>query len=286
MKKCLFLLICLFSIFNPLKGDIHHPDPFFLLTIPKSGTHLIWKTMMMMVGRQQAHPGRLYPQLGPFTFPEDVPGMDFNQVVFNQYMHDAWYKECKFGMAHFNFSYLFQGFAQNNRNFKPLLFVRDLRDVCISLVYFQWSDIERIIGPSTLQQKLMWVITRAHDPTSTKILHIGKNAREAAMWSRRPEAVVIKYEDLVGPEGGGTKQAQIEALAKISNAINYPLDWTQLVYLANNIYGNKGMPMQSSTFRDGKIGKWKVYFSSSKLKKAFKKHLGDYQVALGYTVEE
>lgn len=275
----LFPIILLFLLTTPLKAE----TPFFLLTIPKSGTHLIWKTMMMLTGREQEHPGKLYPQLGVFNFIEDIPHMDFDQNLFESYIINAWNSR-KFGMAHMNFTSLFQGLCQHHPEYRPIIFVRDLRDVCISLVYFQWYEIEREMGPSTVQQKLLWVINKTTGPSSSRVLNVGKNAREAAIWSRRPDAIVLKYEDLVGPEGGGTKQAQLEALSKLANALNIPLDSTQLMYLADNIYGKRGISMPSTTFRQGKSGSWKTYFSS-KHTKAFKKNLGHYQTTLGYSVE-
>ncbi len=284
MKKIIvFLALMAIPFFSQTQAE--SPNPFFLLTIPKSGTHLIWKTMMMLTGRECQHPGRLCPPLGPFSFPEDLPNIMVDQGAFNTFCLDAWHNQHKFPMSHFNFGYFFQGFVQMHPNFKPIVFIRDLRDVCISLAYFQWADIEKAIGPSTIQQKIMWIIMRDGTPSALKILHVGKNAREAALWMRRPDTIVLKYEDLVGPEGGGTKQAQYQALTRLANGLNIPMDEARLSYLADNIYGNKGMPMHSSTFRDGKTGKWRAYFSS-RHKKAFKKYLGKYQLDLGYSVDD
>ncbi len=71
-------------------------------------------------------------------------------------------------------------------------------------------------------------------------------------WKDQQEVLCVKFEHLIGPNGGGDKQKQIEAVNKISQFISVKIEDKELNNICDNIFSSK-----SSTFNKGKIGNWK-----------------------------
>ncbi len=82
-------------------------------------------------------------------------------------------------------------------------------------------------------------------------------------WSTLPWVCVIKFEDLVGPQGGGTPNLQYQTIRKIAHHINVWPDQQKINNVAQSLFGG------THTFRSGKIGEWKKYFTPEH-KKRFK----------------
>jgi len=83
-------------------------------------------------------------------------------------------------------------------------------------------------------------------------------------WSQYSFVLTIKFEDLVGPQGGGTSSAMENTIRKIANHINVAIDDTDLDAIQNALFGG------TKTFRKGQIGSWKEYeplFTTSKAKR-------------------
>lgn len=91
------------------------------------------------------------------------------------------------------------------------------------------------------------------------------------------KCLVVKFEDLVGPLGGGLEGVQLANIQQIAAHVGIKVDARQSKLIAEGLFGNSG------TFREGKIDGWKKYFTPA-LKEAFKKTPGANQllIDLGY----
>lgn len=86
---------------------------------------------------------------------------------------------------------------------------------------------------------------------------------------------VVRFEDLVGPQGGGSQEVQLDAMRKIANYLGiYPTDG-ELLGIALKLFG------KFITLRAGQIGSWKSHFSEQH-KKEFKRVAAQLLVDLGY----
>lgn len=257
--------------------------PFFLLSIPKCGTHLVQKMLVLLTRKVPIEPAWFLKSVGAYTFYEDAPraNAEADYIKFEKIMAGMAGNN-EFACSHLNFSQFFQKFYEKNPQYQPIIIVRDLRDACVSLVYYQWNEIETAIGPSSFDQKLKWVIAGNYGITRFPILNIKKNAREAAQWKQCPEALFIKFENLVGPEGGGSTNYQVKEITSTANMLGIPINQTLIAQISANIFGTRGPPVVNGTFRSGQIGSWKKHFNKEHVK-AFRKHLGDYQKILGYS---
>lgn len=97
-------------------------------------------------------------------------------------------------------------------------------------------------------------------------------------WLSKDQVLCIKFEDLIGPKGGGSQNRQLEAVESICDFISINVNKDKLSTISEKVYSPK-----SSTFNKGKIGNWKHTLNRNEkdwLNKAIQKQLLDY----GYSV--
>jgi hypothetical protein len=90
-----------------------------------------------------------------------------------------------------------------------------------------------------------------------------------------PNVLSIRFENLVGPQGGGSQEAQIQTITAIAQHINQPITEYEAIFYGECIFGG------TFSFNKGKIGSWKDYFTPDQ-RKLFKEHAGQLLIDLGY----
>ena len=86
----------------------------------------------------------------------------------------------------------------------------------------------------------------------------------------------VLFEDLVGEKGGGSKESQLEVIKAIVKHLDISLTEKEIQEnVIDKLFGGTG------TFREGKIGAWKNYFTPEH-KKLFKLYGGEMLIKLGY----
>lgn len=290
-KFSLLLGISFFCNFSSLRAeDTQWGNDFFVLTIPKSGTHLLVKLLYMMNTNMQSKSelftmSHIFPQLSWEHFPGDNEQAKVSMDDFEAAMLD--FKNLQYcAIAHTNFSLLFKEFLKNHPEYIPVIQIRDLRDVLVSCVIFQWNWLEYELGPSTFDQKLLFLIQLRTQKTKTAILRLYRYAEEALSWMNHPNVVVCRFEDLVGEKGGGSRENQESQIVAIANKIGVSLSDEQLSLLISNLFGKDAAPEKVTwTFRKGEVGEWKQYFNAVH-RKEFKRIWGNLQNGLGYSLDE
>jgi sulfotransferase 6B1 len=94
-------------------------------------------------------------------------------------------------------------------------------------------------------------------------------------WEQDEGAVMVKFEDLVGPKGGGTAEAQRRAVERVAAQVGFEMDDRALRRVQEEIFG------VGKTFRKGRIGGWREEFSDEHTR-AVKEVAGSLLVDLGY----
>lgn len=94
-------------------------------------------------------------------------------------------------------------------------------------------------------------------------------------WMNQKDVCVIKFENLIGKQGGGSQELQTIEIKKILSYLNINLIEIEIQNLIQKIFGG------THTFREGKIGSWKNYFTQEH-KQLFKKIAGDLLIKLDY----
>jgi hypothetical protein len=275
---------------NPIRSiytaelDTKMGSDFFVLTIPKCGTHLILKLLYMLTGKTHSHPYDEFPQLNALNFYGD----NSNAYISNDQLEAAftrWKLNNQFPIAHFNFSESFFQFSLSHPEYVKLIQIRDLRDACISFVFAQSQLIEQEIHSSNFDDKLMYMITLDDKQAKSYFIRLKKYAQNALTWIYDPTAVICRFENLVGKQGGGSQEAQKKEIIEIAKRLNIELTQDKLEEIIDHLFGNSEGPEVSATFRSGQIGSWRKYFKKEHIK-AFKEHLGDFQIQLGYSIDD
>ena len=105
---------------------------------------------------------------------------------------------------------------------------------------------------------------------------IGEMLTRFQPWLHMENIFICRFEDLIGPEGGGNFQKQLAILSDISNFIHIPVDQVKLEKIAAKVFSGK-----SSTYRKGKVGDWQNYFDSEHINE-FKNVANREIIAYGY----
>lgn len=277
--RIIFILCFIFYFQNGIYGQAH-PD-FYVLTIPKSGTHLMIKLLKILINKDYRHP---WVPVGPYNFPGDsrqtmVSDSQFEAAML-QYKNTGTYP-----LSHTNMTELYQKFNVKHPEYVRFIVVRDLRDALVSCVFYLWNQLERELGPTTFDQKLTFLINMKHTKTKNALLNIYRNAELAMKCLKDPCLIWLRYEELVGEKGGGNRELQEKSIVKVANALGICLTQPKLDDIVEVLFGNcSGPQIPTNTFREGKIGDWKRYFKLKHIMD-FNKKWGKFQLALGYSTD-
>jgi hypothetical protein len=224
------------------------PDPKVLLnSVPKAGTNLLKRVVALIRGTSPRTIYHLDERVGRRTWRElgrAVPG----QVLTG---HLVWSSELAARLE--------------TDGFRVFLMVRDPRDVIVSGVnyvtnmdldhplhlYFKslGSDRDRLIAYIRGIPAELWadaqVPTIWRDYDLTRFLG----------WLNDRDCAVVRFEDLVGPKGGGQRRLQIQAIASIASHLGRPLDEAEAARVADLAFSAR-----SRTFHCGQIGRWQDAF--------------------------
>lgn len=265
IKKILTQCIVFLSIFVSVWGA--SIDPFAMVTIPKSGSFLISKCL------EQLQPVKgvwIRKEFGITTwnyFANSELSRD-DLSILSQLSCDASYP-----LAHADLSQHMEWLAQN-RNFKLFVGIRDLRDVLVSQVFFQSDFLDKILGPTNIKDRLRFLINN-DDVSQSYLFAIHRHAENILRLLHHPNTLLIRFEDLVGPKGGGSESAQFKLIVAMAQHIGLSVSTLEVRAIQDTLFGD------TYTFREGKIGSWKKYFDPPLLK-LFNRRFGDLQRALGY----
>jgi hypothetical protein len=112
------------------------------------------------------------------------------------------------------------------------------------------------------------------------VLGIADYYRALKPWVSRGGAIVLRFENLVGPLGGGCPESQHSELQKIARALGIVLEPASIRAMAEKLFDKSGRG-----FRKGQIGVWREHFSP-KLARVFDDMAGKTVEEWGYEQPE
>lgn len=249
MLKHFFLLLFCFHLHLSAQQE-----SLFVMTIPKSGTFLTAKAINLLTG---------YP----------IGGSPMNHNLFNEDFLEKYV-----GIK--TTAHLVACFEplRTNEAVKKILVIRDLRDISISAVYWlrnnDWYsytiDHTPFYQAGNFDDQLLYMINIPHEEFSIKSF-----ANRAIAWMNTPGILTIKFEDLIGEKGGGSREKQMETLHKIAAHLDVTVSDEKVEQIANQLWGKGG------NFRKGLINQWKTDFTETH-KSLFKEIMGEELIQLGY----
>jgi sulfotransferase 6B1 len=250
MNKLLFLVLALAIGF--IKAD-YKTDPILIMSIPKCGTHLLARCLALMTVRPVANLSVIGS--GPQDIALDkIPAMPNHEILLD---HIPYSPEASAVIK--------------KRGIKAFFIYRDPRDQVVSMTHWVLSKPEYYQQFNKLHNK----------PNSFPIVlsalikDVYKQYEPFLLWLQDPSVISVKYEDLVGPKGGGSAEIQEQKIFAFAERLQMPIGTKRFDWVINEMYGKSG------TFREGKIGGWRSLFTDE-IKLHFKKSAGKLLITLGY----
>lgn len=240
-------------------------SPFFVNTIPKSGSHLLRQLLQGLP--QVTHDWDRHWYFEGHS----------NQIQEHQNrLQTLKNNECAFGHVFYSDKW---AAMLNQLGMKRMFLYRDPRDVVVSYVYYVMNKLQTdVFYPyfsrcSTQQDRYRAVIEGFKDGPYRRP-GINEWYGRFMKWSKDEQALVIKFEDLVG-------ENRTNECEKIINYLIPSIKEESAV--RSLIEGMKAnvKPERSLTFRKGKTGGWRDEFDEE-LKNLTKEHCGQLLKDLGY----
>jgi hypothetical protein len=251
------------------------PDlpPLFANSMPKAGTHLQERLLSLLGYRLSS-----ILELGPSTGQRGLSPGDVALVAKRLRRLRA---GCSIRAHAFHFGEL----DDHLRQFpiKTVTIVRDPRDVCVSdAFYIARTPAHRLHAhylsldePGRLMASIAGIGAETLDGQAAS-LGIAEHYRRFLPWLERGPGIVVRFEDLVGPRGGGSDEAQREALGRITEYLEIDVEPAELEQVRGDIFWEG-----ASTFRKGQIGGWDDHFMADHVG-AFEEGFGDLLGRFGY----
>lgn len=171
--------------------------------------------------------------------------------------------------------------------FRTVFIVRDPRDVAVSDVHYilgfpQHPLHERLSAMPDMTQRLASVIDGLPDRRDGVLLMepMARRLDDYLGWLDTPGVLTVRFEDLIGPRGGGDPTVQIAAVQAVAAHVMRPLSAEAARDVANAIWSPR-----SSTFRRGEAGEWREQFEPSHVA-AVKAAAGAALIQLGYETDD
>ncbi|MEQ1438045.1 sulfotransferase domain-containing protein [Fontimonas sp. SYSU GA230001] len=271
-----------------LRANVFLPPPRVFLNGPgKSGTHLLSDCLSLLP--RMIFSGRHF-SLAEFTAPpsrpEDVhvqhtePFVTLDEPALRRFIGRC--RNGTFVTAHATYHPALHEMLRELQ-FRHVLLLRDPRDIAVSYVHYVMRETHHHHHAYFAQslasddQRLMATIRGfSAIPGVEALAPIGTRLRGFVQWCEDPSVLVCRYEQLVGPRGGGSLDAQIREVRRIAEFVGRPIDESRALAVADGMFSEKSL-----TFRKGGTGDWQHHFGPDH-RAAFKEAAGDVLVRLGY----
>lgn len=264
-------IFCVLPIFSQELSD--NNQHVVMISIPKSGTHLLMKCIYLLTGRTSVYNVR------PFA-PEVHPHFQVKSEQDLAYLTTL--PADKYWQIHLLYN---QGQADVLLHNKCITFFmcRDPRDQVISFVHHMHKDGTLEVVRMSFNQAITDLITRGRAYYRRPVVNhdIYQMYQRYLPWISHPGILSVRFEDLVGPQGGGSLEKQIESVRAVANHLKLDVSAEQIELVARDLFGKIPGEVEGNTFRKGQIGSWKKYFTEEH-KRLFKEIAGQLLIDLGY----
>lgn len=165
-----------------------------------------------------------------------------------------------------------------SENVRVINLLRDPRDILVSLARYlvkHQHPVTQGKSESQLLHEALTGMTLNSNPLNPPRFqrNLGETCSAALPWRDHEEVLTLKFEDLVGPEGGGDLGVQMDSIRQVLAFLGRDPD--MVMQIRDQVFGG------TRTFASGQIGNWRQVFDAA-LKEHAKEVLGDYLVRSGY----
>lgn len=209
-------------------------------SIPKSGTHLLSEVIINMGFK---HAGQInYAEI------DGVPSRVLTMDEIEQKIH--FLKKGRYLIGHKYFDEDFSKILKKNK-ISHLFIVRDPRDVAVSKAFYFPKRPEHELNSHFLGLNERERFIASINGVPGRMRSVAEIYNIFLPWLSENDCLTVKFEDLVGNQGGGNDEKQSETLRRIAVHLGIPFDESELKEIAF-----KSFNKNSGTFRKGQIGDW------------------------------
>jgi len=259
------------------KADIK-PTRILVNSLPKSGTHLLTKAVEIFGYNDYANIQKPNQKKNPVNFDYREVKNALNETslkakgaisigslsplyvspeIFQQWLTPLLSKTYIVGHISYNPSL---SPLLTKLNYHHLFIIRDPRAVLPSLLSFILNPqgipkkhfLEADLRQMSQVQRLDFILEGGYAPkakaTVKSFAHV---YRDMLSWQQEPNCLTIRFEDLVGEQGGGSIKRQKQVIKNIATYLKLPFT-KAIVNKLDTLYNPS-----SPTFRIGKIDSWK-----------------------------
>lgn len=255
-----------------------------LTTVPKAGTHLAAKLLDELPGVRSAGlhlEPRHYFAAGPASGPGGPAPSTARPLDERRLARSLrWVHRGQYVTAHMPHRPGVGGWLAR-LGFRVVVVVRDPRDVAVSALHYvegrpdHWAhDLLAAAGPDRATRLLRFV--EGTLPPELGLPDLGALLDGFLGWLDEPNALVVRFEDLVGPRGGGDTEAQHTAARRIVDHLGLVIDDRDLARALERTWSSA-----SVTFRRGEVGAWRSELDAVQAD-AFRRLHGDRLARFGY----
>ncbi|MDP9233056.1 MAG: sulfotransferase domain-containing protein [Actinomycetota bacterium] len=234
----------------------------FCVSIPKAGTHLLERALCL-------HPA-LYRKLIPTVSEENIRKWGGFEKLLRKT------RGGQVVVSHLRFT---PGYPEilASSGAAGVFLVRDPHDIVVSQVHYvakrEDHRLHQLFSEQgNAREKLRLAITGDRGRGAPSI---GERLDYFAGWLDAG-CLVIRFEDLVGPSGGGDAVRQQDAVASLYRHVGLPADAPAIASISDRLFSS-----ESPTFRKGSAGGWRSSFDPE-LEALFDEVVGDRPVPYGY----
>ncbi|MCH9617437.1 MAG: hypothetical protein SP4CHLAM5_07260 [Chlamydiia bacterium] len=224
----------------------------FIVSIPKSGTHLIEKFFLLLE--------------------EKCVGYDYKQQVFHPGLSTPisriWEESLEI--------------IETSKRKKLILNIRDLRDCYCSAVPF----IDKLMEADP--NIYFYNIMKGFEGFDEKLKHFLREDvkfpwnyvpvfEEARKFSLLENVFLVRFEDLIGED----KEAQRNLIKDLIDYLEVECSDEAITEIQDDLFGPEKVLNGELYFHEGKTGKWKTMFTEEH-KRMFKERAGEYLIFFGY----
>lgn len=262
-------LFCAFFVHAETKPKENLPE-FVVLSMPKAGSHLLHKAIHRMTGLKPSQ-------------------IDHETCQRNKPLNAPEYTWKYLGMTGDELTpYL------KDKKVKKIVLIRDLRDIAISHIMHienqcpgTWlDDNDSVYSALSFDQKLIYfMVQNTHYESSPR-----RMAKQVLKLSSpyhihvAKDVLVCQFENLIGPQGGGSSALQKKELQKIAQFLEIPLTPCEIDKIAETLFGIDELldyKWKRQYYRAGLVGGWKQFFTPNVLE-YYDQSLAELNTKLGY----
>lgn len=267
-------------VYRSVSRFVVHKDfpKMSIISIPKAGTHLVSKVLNEVPGFIFC--GFHLSEEQIFTEYPCVPGETDIRLEVSDVLSQC--REGQYITLHAPFDKRINHLL-DDVGYRKIFIKRDPRDVVVSYVNYVLRekrhfhhDYFQHIGDFDKLLRLTITGFEKNQYTSMGLPSIADMLVNYRGWRDDESVTEIKFEDLVGVRGGGSRSRQLGAVSKVLSAANVGNKGALLDRISGRIYSNK-----SVTFSKGSVQQWRHAFNKNNLN-LFNEAAAKETAALGY----